>query len=154
MNEEHSQIGRHNPIPVPTPDMEAAVKAATAKPDGPSMDKTGSAGVGPHLEFDLDFTDQRGRAWQGRFKNEVLTVRKRLQVGLTKAALANGIPVDQLDTATSNLLEVLAHLSVSLTFSPDWFKNNRMDQYESEVLYAIYNEVAEHEARFRGAVTA
>jgi hypothetical protein len=115
--------------------------------NGPFNDAKGADGVGPERDFSLDYTDERGRRWAGDFKMRVLTMKDRVQVGLTRSRLAAGVPFAMLDGQTAMNLEVLAHLAVALVSSPPWAKD-LMAIYDPNVLGAIYEEVAAHEVRF------
>jgi len=134
------------------PSAPEAAKAVKLGEPGPRMDKIGANGVLPEHEFDLDFTDHRGRVWQGRFKCHALTVRERIQVGLVRSRLSGGIAPHALDVFTSDLLEILAHLAVALDDAPAWAKGGQLEQLlATEVVQAIYEEVANFENRFHSA---
>jgi hypothetical protein len=131
--------------------VEAAQAARAMHESGPKMDDTGADGILPEHQFDLDFIDNRGRRWAGRFACHVLTVRERIQVGLVRSRLSGGISPHALDVFTSNLVEILAHLAVALDNAPPWAKGGQLEQIRAvEVLQAIYEEVAKHETRFHG----
>jgi len=132
--------------PVEPPTMEAAAKAI----DGPSNDSQGVGGVGPDHLFALDYTDSRGHVWRGEFRCRALTIRDRVQVGLTRARLAGGLSPAVLDGDTLDLLEMQAHLAVVLEEGPDWAEK-LSDFHDVGLIAAIYKEVSEHEARFWGA---
>lgn len=133
---------------VESPSLTAAVTAARASTSGPMQDKVGADGEGPERAFTLDFVDKRGRAWVGDFRVRVLTIRDTVQLGLTKARLAGGVPLSHLDADTAYTLEVLAHLSVAIVASPPWAKD-LYALYDAGVIGAIYEEVAKYEERFR-----
>lgn len=102
--------------------------------------------------FTLDYTDQRGYHWSGNFKTHVLSIKERTIVGLTRARLSGGVHPDQLDVTTLSLLEMQAHLAVSLDEHPDWAED--LSSFNDVgVIASIYEEVASHEARFWGADT-
>ena len=122
-------------------------KAQATLLDGPKHDGTGVDGVLPNHIFDLDFTDARGRRWTGRFKCHVLTYREKVAVGLTRARLAANAPPFTLDIVTGNLLEMQAHLAIALDAGPSWAKDLG-ELYDPAVVTALYEEVANHEARF------
>lgn len=132
------------------PPLAEAVSAARASTNGPMQDRTGADGEGPERDFTLNYVDKRGRAWVGDFKVRVLTIKDTVQLGLTKARLAGGIPLTHLDPDTAYTLEVLAHLSVCIVASPPWAKD-LFALHDAGVIGAIYEEVATYEARFHGA---
>lgn len=144
---ERAQTG----IPVaPVPALAEAAAAARASTSGPMNDRKGADGEGPERSFTLDYVDARGRQWSGDFKVRVLTIRDTVQLGLTKARLAGGVPLSHVDADTAQMLEVLAHLSVAIVASPPWAKD-LFELHDAGVVGAIYEEVAKYEARFRGA---
>jgi hypothetical protein len=134
-----------------TPALAAALAAAQASTSGPLQDRIGADGEGPERTFTFDYADKRGRRWVGDFTVRVLTIRDTVQLGLTKARLAGGVPLGHLDPDTAFILEVLAHLSVCIVASPPWAKD-LYALYDAGVIGAIYEEVGKYEARFRGAV--
>lgn len=136
----------------PVPEILSLPEAARIAQPGPALDGQGADGVLPEHTFDLNFTDQRGRIWTGQFKCHVLTVRERIQVGLVRSRLSNGIPPSALDAFTSDLLEILAHLAVVIDDAPPWAKGGQLEKlHAAEVIQAIYGEVAAHEFRFHGS---
>ena len=102
--------------------------------------------------FTLDYTDQRGYHWGGTFKTHILTIKERTVVGLTRARLSGGVPPESLDSTTISILEIQAHLAVSLDDAPDW-ADNLVEFRDIGVLAEIYKEVASHEAQFWGTAT-
>lgn len=126
---------------VPVPSMKEA-HAQVSAPKGPE-----AAPVDVSHTFKLSYTDRRGHLWEGQFTTHVLAVKEHIQVGLIKARMAGGIPLDAIDPFTSNLLEMMAHLAVSLDDAPDWYANIE-DIREQGVLEAVYTEVADHARRF------
>jgi hypothetical protein len=129
---------------MPTP--KEAATAAQSKP-GHTNDDVGKDGVPAEWSFDLDYTDGRGRLWQGRFRTHILTIGEKAQVGLTRARLAGGVSPAALDQATIEILEMQAHLAVCLDEAPEWAKD-LLKIRDIQVLGAIYKEVLDHEDRF------
>lgn len=100
-------------------------------------------------EFDLDFTDGRGRRWEGHFKCHAITYKERIDIGLIRSRMSGGVAPHLLDINTSNMLEALAHLAVALDEGPEWAKD--LEQlHDPAVVIAIYREVLNHEERFHG----
>ena len=122
---------------------------ATIK-EGPKNDKLGKGGITADHIFDLDYTDQRGYRWTGRFKCHILNIKERATVGLTRSRLTANTPAHVVDASTLNLLEMQAHLAVALDHAPEW-ASDLGSLYDVGVIAAIYGEVASHEARFWGA---
>jgi hypothetical protein len=134
---------------VEAPTVSEARARATAKP-GPTNDDTGADGLPAAFEFDLDYTDRRGRVWSGHFQAHVLGIQEKITVGLTRANMSGGLAPEALDIQTFNLLEMQAHLSVALDDAPKWARNMSKIR-DVNVLHAVYKEVASYEAKFHGA---
>lgn len=103
--------------------------------------------------FQLTYTDQRGFHWGGTFTNHILTIKERTIVGLTRSRMSGGLPPEQLDETTLSLLEMQAHLAVSLDLAPEWASDLTKFR-DIGLLAAIYGEVASHEAQFWGTITS
>lgn len=133
----------------PTPDPKEAA-AAVKDRSGPDYDDKGAEeGVGDIFSFEVDYEDKgRSLRWRGRFRAHVLTLAEKAQVGITRARLTNNTPIDALDAATIQILEMQAHLAVAIDSGPDWWKPNKLR--DVNVLHAVYAEVAKYERRFWG----
>jgi len=140
-------IGPHGRNSGSVPLAEAEKSAA---PSGPALDAKGAGGIAEQHEFDLGFTDRRGRLWHGKFKCHALTIRDHASIGIIQSRLANGVSVDVLDSFTRQLLLMMATLSVAVDEAPDWAKDIEKI-HDVDVLNAIYEEVVAHEVRFHGA---
>ena len=150
MEDFEKQQGITRPPKAPTVSSESdAVRAVTAK-DGADNDAHGANGTPEEHTFALDFMDSRGRRWTGQFKSRILSIEQRVQVGLIKSRLAGGAPLSSLDDTTQTMLEMRAHLAMSLTLRPKW-ANDLGKLRDVQVLTALYAEVAQHEARFWGS---
>ena len=136
-----------DPVKVPDSPKEAVKESRLL---GPVNDNKGKGSIVEETKtFQLDYTDQRGYHWGGTFTNHILTIKERTVVGLTRSRLAGGLPPEQLDETTLSLLEMQAHLAVSLDLAPEWASD--LTQFRDiGVLAAIYGEVASHEAQFWG----
>jgi len=99
--------------------------------------------------FDFQYRDTRGKLWVGKFVNHILDIRERSHVGIMRAKLGGGVPLESLDYMTAELNLMIAHLSYSLDESADWAKD-LMALNDVDLLAALYEEVAAHEATFRG----
>lgn len=99
--------------------------------------------------FELDYTDTTGKKWTGQFRNQILSILQRQQVGAMKARLAGGVPFTSLDPYTTELNEMIAHLQISLRDKPKWAAE-LSELLDDGVAEAIYEEVASHEAMFHG----
>lgn len=101
--------------------------------------------------FDFRYEDSRGQAWSGKFTNRILTIKQRRAVKILKGQMAGGVSTAAIDADIWELNEMIAHLMVSLDRGapdyPAWAKD--FDALHDErVIYALYEEVASHEARF------
>lgn len=101
--------------------------------------------------FDFSYTDKRGKTWQGKFKNSILSLRQHREKGILRSQLSGGVPFDSLDPRTREQIFIVSHLSYSLAIEPrpDWAMDlESLDDYD--LLAALYGEVAQHEAMFLG----
>lgn len=83
----------------------------------------------------------------GKFKNKILTIQQRIDVGLTASFIVNNLPWASLDESTQNLVMTTAHLKHSLVETPKGFSLS--DSKSTKLIFAVYEEVADHEATFR-----
>lgn len=103
------------------------------------------------LEYSFDFSwkDGRGKVWAGKFVNKVPDLRTRLLVGSLRSQFANNLPMASLDPGTQEMSLVIAHLTFSLIKRPKWAEDlGALRDYQ--LIQAIYEEVANHEATFLG----
>ena len=99
--------------------------------------------------FKFRHVTPRGHVYVGEFTNKILTLFEKQQVKVTKARMAGGVPVAALDAVIWDLNERIAHMTFSLIDRPDWAQE-LTEIYDEDVIYALYEEVASHEARFFG----
>jgi hypothetical protein len=102
--------------------------------------------------FDIDIVDGAGKHLKGTFTNKILSIEERMNVGLSVARMTGGIPYISLDEESAGLIETVAQLNACLKKPwPPWFVLYGDDALKStRALYAIFAEVAAHEATFRG----
>lgn len=99
--------------------------------------------------FQLNWTDGRGKVWAGAFTNKILNLREHQMVGVLRARLASGLPIEALDTMTVEINLMVAHMTFSLVKRPDWAKD--LQELENvRILQELYQEVLRHEATFLG----
>lgn len=131
-----------------TDEMKAHIEAVAEKPvnetppeDDPKLERS--------WPFPFRYVDGRGKVWSGDFRNKILDLGERRLVGIMRAQLAGGMPANALDPSTTELNYMLAHMTFSLEERPDWAKDlNAL--LDIDLLGAIFEEVASHEATFRG----
>lgn len=99
--------------------------------------------------FDFKWADRRGKVWEGKFINKILNNGDKMEVGLFRAKLAQGMPLDSLDDITSELNMMISHMAYSLVEVPDWAKSLQA-LTSFQLVQEIYMEVAQHEATFLG----
>jgi hypothetical protein len=115
----------------------------------PVMPPTSGGKLEREYTWQFSWTDGRGRTWSGQFRNKVLSVRDRQMVGILRARLAAGVPLEALDDMTAEVNLMIAHLTYSLAERPAWAKDlAALD--DVRLLQEIYLEVADHEATFFG----
>lgn len=98
--------------------------------------------------FKVDYTDARGKKWEGEFKNRILTVKQRRLVGPLQSRLLLGVNIESLPVSSVELAAMQAHLEYSLVERPEWAETLD-DVNDPNVIYSIYGEVASHEAFFQ-----
>lgn len=99
--------------------------------------------------FKFEWTDGRGKVWKGDFINEVLSIRQRQMVGVLRARMAAGVPLDALDEMTQEINLMVAHMTYSLVERPEW-ANDLQALDDIRVIQELYGEVLAHEATFLG----
>lgn len=99
--------------------------------------------------FDFDWTDGRGKVWKGKFVNKILTIGDKQSVGIMRARLADGLPVESIDPLTQEINLMVSHLAFSLKQRPKWAED-LLALNNVALLQEIYLEVASHEAIFLG----
>ena len=103
-----------------------------------------------HIEFDSEVDEER---YVGKFTTKKLNIQDHAKQGVILAQLNGGMHYDRekpgygVDASTSAFNGMLAHLSVALTAAPDWWDLSKIG--DVNVIYAVYEEVAAHEATFR-----
>lgn len=105
--------------------------------------------VGKIYSFTIEYEHDDGRKISGAFKNQILKTSDHISVGVLRARMTGGVPVEALDRVTAQLAEAIAHCTVSLIERPPWAKNLAAIE-DPELVIRIYQEVDGHEARFRG----
>lgn len=140
-------------IPESTEELKAEVeKAGKLTPEKPKFDEDDPRAQREY-SFEFNWVDGRGKAWSGSFINKILSIRDRQLVGVMRARLAAGMPVESLDTYTAEINLMIAHMTFSLTEQPSWAADLRsLDNVE--LLQALYTEVLGHEATFHGSGTS
>ena len=102
-------------------------------------------------EFDLDYTDARGKKWEGRFITKILDQTTRGLASVLQARLAGSSPYDSLNPLAREMTIVRSHIAYSLTKRPKWAEGEKLDNIlDPGVLQAIFTEVASHESFFLG----
>ena len=128
-------------------DLKAEVEQQDPKPATPVIDPDDPKAQ-EEYPFHLAWQDGRGKVWEGDFVDKILSIGSRQMVGALRARFAN-IAFDRLDALTSHVNMMIAHLTFSLVKRPEWAKDLR-ELHNIDLLQAIYDEVASHEATFFG----
>lgn len=127
------------------PETEEGLKEEAAIDEAPATDPRDKK----EFSFPFEHTDRRGKLWQGKFTNQILSIRDRQLVGIMRARLAGGQPFEAVDPLTAEINLMVAHLTQSLTERPEWAKD-LLALTDYEILQAIYLEVDSHESHFHG----
>jgi len=101
--------------------------------------------------FPFTFTDANGKVYEGTFTNVVPDIRTRLSIGTLRAQITGGLDFAALDPLTRDLALHVAHLTYSLDEKarPTWAAN-LLGLFNHQLLRALWEEVALHEAMFLG----
>ena len=105
------------------------------------------------LPFSFRYTDDRGKVWEGEFVNEILDITAKGQAAVLESSLNQGVPYDSMPRMMSSVHQILAHLTFSLITRPSWAKNLRKLK-DTSIIFALFEEVASHEATFHGRSAA
>lgn len=120
-------------------ELEAAQEAERKRLEDPRSKRT----------YGFTFRQPLGdKIYEGDFQNKVPDVKTTRLIGLMRSHLAAGQSYERLDPYTKEQFLMLSHLSYSLVVRPDWAKV--LDDLDPWILTRLYEEVALHEATFRG----
>lgn len=113
-------------------------------------------GNNPMAAEEYAFTIERirvdGSRISGSFKNKILSIQERIELGLLAARATRGAAWSSLDDDTQYLVNLVAHLTVSLLEKPIWFKIAEIK--DTVFINKVFAEVSKHEAFFRGSGAA
>lgn len=131
-------------------DLKAQVTAQLT-PETPPEDDRKTRMKERAFTFPFKFTDGNGKEYAGTFTNRVPDIRTRQAIGVLRAQLTGGVGFDSLDPFTRELTLLVATLTFSLEDKgrPEWAKDFQKVE-NVQVLRALYEEVAAHEATFLG----
>lgn len=138
---------------VSTEDIKQSVADMIARPLGDMArdDLEAAPGKDPKDEeqwaFELDFTDRRGKKWQGYFTNKILNLGEQQLVTNTKARFCGGMPLESIDSGMLALNEAIAHMTFSLIDTPTWAEDLRQ-LTDAAVVLALWEKVRSHETRY------
>lgn len=133
---------------------EEAKKVLDAMPQGEAPKQKASDPKGEEeYSFSISVKDGAGNVLTGSFKNKILDLEERINIGLMQTAMVRNVPWETIDAETRWLVSALAHLSVSLIEKPEWFAKQTatLKLKNTRVIEKVYGEVARHEQYFRGA---
>lgn len=120
----------------PTPE-----KPKPADPDAPKRERV--------YAFDLDYTDGNGKHHRGSFESHALSMQDRQRMAVLEARFGGGQPWECLPPQARSDNMILAHLIVGLKKRPKWAEDLQAI-LDPGVIYALFQEVASHEAIFLG----
>lgn len=99
--------------------------------------------------FHFAHKDRRGVVWEGDFVNSILTIAQQTRVGILRARLQGGQPMEAIDADVLDLNAALAHMTYSLDpkARPDWAKGDKLTEIrDAGVIFALWEKVRGHEA--------
>lgn len=97
--------------------------------------------------FSFNYTDSRGKPWQGTFTNKILSISERQGVSVLKSRFFGGQPLESFDADTVALNGLLAHMMISLQSCPDWAKDLRQLK-DVSLIFELGKEVVSHEGYY------
>jgi hypothetical protein len=100
--------------------------------------------------FHFSWTAPRGEKYEGTFINNILTTGDRAEAESLASRFVDGVPWESINPQRRKMVEVLAHLTVSLDMEerPPWAKNFG-DIIDEDVIALLFQEVDLHEVTFR-----
>jgi hypothetical protein len=97
--------------------------------------------------FHVYYKDRQGAIWDGDFTAKRLNNRDMTEVGVRRARMCGGVPLESLDETTATMTSMIAHFQVALKSFPTWWDPEGM--YEQLLLMRVYNWLMEKELSFR-----
>lgn len=133
----------HSAIQDLADDVKARDPIAPPTPPDPMEDPRNQA----TYQFEVDWTDARGKRWQGKFTSVIPNIGKQRQAGILQAKLNDGLPKEAIDPITDEINYIIAQSTVRLTQVPKWWKP--ADLLDVDLMYEVYRHISEHERFFR-----
>jgi len=102
--------------------------------------------------FNVDFVDDDGTRYSGRFTTKRLSIADIVNLGVRKSEINGGLYYDAdqpgkgIDFSTDELAAIIAHLEISLKDFPKWWNLDSLTSVN--VLTEVYQEVASFEESF------
>lgn len=100
------------------------------------------------LKKQLDFS-RFNPEWVGTFVFHYPSLFDQMQIGVAKARMLAGVPMQSVDPLTDNIAHMVATLNVVLDSAPDWFKVDELDYDDYEMLDEVYETYASWRESFR-----
>lgn len=97
--------------------------------------------------FQFDWTDARGKRWQGEFTNKILDFSEQQAVAILKSKFNGGQPIESMDPTILALNGTVAHMTFSLKSCPDWAKDLRKIK-DLSLIAELGKEVDSHESYY------
>lgn len=94
----------------------------------------------------IDLSDIH-KDWVGTFVFHYPSLMEQVQIGVMKAKMLDGVPVNSVDTLTDNIAFMTATLHVVMDSAPEWFNLDKLDDFTA--LFRVYNEFAQWRESFR-----
>lgn len=131
--------------PVPTSaDIRKAVDAVTQPAEVLDDPKTKR-----EYTFQFLFKSTSGAEYSGTFTNKILTIGEKTALASYVARLYGGQPYAAIDPDARAISKIIGHMSYSLVKKPKW-ADDLFELDDEELVVKLYEEVAAHEATFRG----
>jgi len=97
----------------------------------------------------IDCTDLK-EGCHGQFTFHYPSLMERLQMGVRRSQLLDGIPENSVDLVTMNIAIMLSTLDVVIDQAPDWFNAANLDSDDILILKRVFEEYVDWQNSFRG----
>ena len=150
-NEEINQTLNTLPIPESNEDLKKEIESVVPpiKPAEVEVDFHNDPKSKKEYTFELNYKDNSGKIWSGKFTTKILNIGERQMAGALRSRYSGNTPLESMDISTVLMNIMLDHLTYSITQKANWCDNLR-ELHDPGIIEAIYEEVASHEEYFLG----
>jgi len=150
ISDESSLADRLKPEHLPTTaELKTRLESESVKAKTKAVDLNEDPKARKEYTFDFNYTDARGKVWEGEFTHKIPTLAQRDLIDMLQARKKMNMPVESFSAMAANRHLMISHLEVCLTKRPDW-ANDLERLYDPKIIGKLYEEAASHEAYFLG----